>query len=219
MRVGFTGATSFIGRHVLAELRTRSVEVNSERVDLHGDQTAAFERLGSPEILIHLAWAGLPNYRSRAHVDRELPAHIRFLGGLISGGVKRVVATGTCSEYGLREGMVSESLTVEPVLEYAKAKDALRRWLEEQQRSRPFALTWARLFYMYGEGQPETSLLPQLARAVERGDPTFPMSGGEQLRDYMPVTEVARDLDDVCAAIAQRARGPRSQFFPSRSGV
>ena len=37
-----------------------------------------------------------------------------------------------------------------------------------------------------------TSLYPQLRTAVERGDRTFDMSGGEQLRDYLPVSEVAR---------------------------
>jgi dTDP-6-deoxy-L-talose 4-dehydrogenase (NAD+) len=45
---------------------------------------------------------------------------------------------------------------------------------------------------MYGDGQPKSSLLPQLRDAVSRGDKTFEMSGGEQLRDYLPVAEVAR---------------------------
>ena len=204
-KVALTGATGFIGRHVLAELRTRSVEVHADRLDLHGVHGDAFAQLGSPDVLIHLAWGGLPNYRDRKHSSLELPAQRRFLGAMIAGGLKRLVATGTCAEYGMREGELDEALQAEPRLEYAKAKDSLRRWLEGEQREHGFALTWARLFYMYGDGQPEFSLLPQLARAAERGDRTFPMSGGEQQRDYMPVTDVARDL--VSLALNGRDNG------------
>ena len=44
---------------------------------------------------------------------------------------------------------------------------------------------------MYGKGQSEKSILSQLDRALENGDVVFKMSGGEQLRDYLPVEEVA----------------------------
>ena len=37
-------------------------------------------------------------------------------------------------------------------------------------------------------------MLPQLERAVRNGDDEFDMSGGEQLRDYLPVAEVARSI-------------------------
>ena len=41
----------------------------------------AFERIGRPDVLIHLAWGGLPNYRSLHHFEGELPAQYRFLRG------------------------------------------------------------------------------------------------------------------------------------------
>jgi dTDP-6-deoxy-L-talose 4-dehydrogenase (NAD+) len=58
---------------------------------------------------------------------------------------------------------------------------------------------------MYGEGQPETSLLPQLKKAVSEGQSVFNMSQGEQLRDYLHVTDVARRLVDL--AIDPQDRG------------
>ncbi len=48
-----------------------------------------------------------------------------------------------------------------------------------------------RLFYMYGEGQNPKSLLSQLDDALTNGETSFNMSGGEQLRDYLPVEKVA----------------------------
>lgn len=211
--VAVTGATGFIGRHVLAELADRDLEVvattRSERddlprhanlrwvkLDLASPPADTFAWLGRPDILIHLAWGGLPNYRALRHFEVELPLHYAFLRQLIDGGLKNLVVTGTCLEYGLRAGALSETLLTEPVTSYGFAKDTLRRQLEYLQRSpgAAFDLTWARLFYTYGAGQAETALLPQLCKAVEQGAPTFRMSRGEQLRDYLPVTEVAKTL-------------------------
>jgi dTDP-6-deoxy-L-talose 4-dehydrogenase (NAD+) len=44
---------------------------------------------------------------------------------------------------------------------------------------------------MYGKGQNPNSLLSQLESALEKGETTFNMSGGEQLRDYLPIEKVA----------------------------
>jgi len=94
----------------------------------------------------------------------------------------------------MQSGPLGEHLETRPANPYGFAKDALRRQLEFLQSEQPFSLTWTRLFYLHGEGQAESSLLPQLRKAVARGDTVFDMSGGEQLRDYLPVMEVARLL-------------------------
>jgi dTDP-6-deoxy-L-talose 4-dehydrogenase (NAD+) len=47
---------------------------------------------------------------------------------------------------------------------------------------------------MYGPGPNTNSLLAQLDNTIDNGGSSFNMSGGEQLRDYLPVEEVARRL-------------------------
>jgi dTDP-6-deoxy-L-talose 4-dehydrogenase (NAD+) len=94
----------------------------------------------------------------------------------------------------MQSGQLSEAMEVNPDNPYAFAKDTLRRQLEYLRKSQPFALTWARLFYLYGDGQAESSLLPQLKRAVKEDQAFFNMSGGEQLRDYLSVIDVAKNL-------------------------
>lgn len=221
MRIAVTGASGFIGRAVLAELAHRGVTaVASSRsgtdalpgaghravaLDFHEPEADAYERLGRPETVIHLAWSGLPNYRSLHHVETELPAQYCFLRSLIEGGTQTLVVAGTCFEYGMQSGPLGEDLLTRPANPYGFAKDALRRELEFLKASQPFALTWARLFYLYGEGQAGNSLLPQLRQAVARGDKAFNMSGGEQLRDYLAVEEAARLL--VSLALARRDAG------------
>ncbi len=211
MKVAVTGATGFIGRHVLGELAKRAVETvavvrsfpnNAQalpcshlvRLDIHDAPADAFNIMGQPDALIHLAWGGLPNYRSLHHYEHELPTQYRFLKNLIESGLRTLVVAGTCFEYGMQSGPLSEDMETRPSNPYGFAKDMLRRQLEYLKGTHSFALVWSRLFYLYGEGQAENSLFQQLRKAVERGDKIFNMSGGEQLRDYLSVTEAAKQL-------------------------
>ena len=50
---------------------------------------------------------------------------------------------------------------------------------------------------MYGKGQNPNSLLSQLDKALEEGKETFNMSGGEQVRDFLPVEKVARHIVNI----------------------
>ena len=218
MKITVTGACGFIGRHVLAELARYHVDVvamvqnttqlaqigssvQSTVIDIATPPSDVYSALGRPDVLIHLAWGGLPNYQSLHHMEFELPHQYSFLADLIKAGLPALVVTGTCFEYGMQSGPLSETMETRPNNPYGYAKDALRRQLEFLRSVHPFAFVWARLFYMYGEGQAENSLLPQLRKAVVRGDSSFNMSGGEQLRDFLSVNDVAAIL--VALALRQ----------------
>ena len=55
------------------------------------------------------------------------------------------------------------------------------------------------------QGQNPNSLLSQLDRALVNGDAVFNMSGGEQVRDYLPVEKVAENI--VKIALQQNVTG------------
>ncbi len=145
-------------------------------------------------MVIHPAWEGLPNYGKLFHLERNLPKSFFFLKNMIENGLKKVVVTGACFEYGMQSGALKENLETKPNNPYGLAKDTLRKFLEQLQKKIDFDLKWIRIFYLYGKGQSSNSILSQLEAALERKDKIFNMSGGEQLRDYMPIEKAAEHI-------------------------
>lgn len=215
MKVLVTGSTGFIGRHVVDQLlkqghqvvatarclkrakdfswfsKVRFIVYDLHDLHLQGVVPTLFKEV---DAVAHLAWQGLPNYQALFHFEENLPDHYRFIKTMVSSGVKKILVTGTCLEYGIQNGPLAEDMRTDPINPYALAKDNLRKFLQILQHNISFKLQWVRLFYMYGPGQNPNSLLAQLDRAIDKLQPIFNMSGGEQLRDYLSVEEVARRI-------------------------
>lgn len=217
-KVLVTGATGFIGNYVIHELLKINCEVIATSLNEEKAKTAGwfssvkyisfdlkafdncidyYKYFDHPNAMIHLAWEGLPNYKAAFHLEDNLPRHYSFLKNCIEHGLNDVTVTGTCFEYGMQEGLLSEEMETKPANSYAQAKDSLRKNLEQLQQKKDFKLKWIRLFYMYGAGQSPNSLLSQLDKALANGDTVFNMSGGEQERDYLPVEKVAENIVQI----------------------
>jgi dTDP-6-deoxy-L-talose 4-dehydrogenase (NAD+) len=211
MNVLVTGGTGFVGRYFVTELLQQGHRVTvvgrRERrdvpwlravefhpLDISNPIENPFELLGRPDAAVHLAWTDLPNYGASLHIEKNLPASKNFLTSLVSGGLRQLLVAGTCFEYGMLTGPLTEDLPAEPINAYAIAKDALRRSLESLRLHHRWTLQWARLFYVYGNGQNPHSLLSSLDRAIDGGATHFDMSGGQQVRDFVHVEVVARQL-------------------------
>lgn len=210
MKVLVTGATGFIGSQIVGALLAQGHEVVATSRDVAkaqqcawfgrvnyvpmrvaGSEENVFEHTGKPDALIHAAWDRLDNYRDPVHVETALMEHYQFIRNLVAAGLKQCLVLGTCLEYGMQTGALHEALEAKPVLAYPLAKHLLRQLLCGLQLSKPFTLQWVRLFYLHGAGQRSSSLLSQLDASIAAGNTVFDMSKGDQLRDYLPVTDVA----------------------------
>ena len=210
-KVIVSGATGFIGQHLIpillkdgyevlaisrSQKRAESLpwfkDVKFVSYDFHSDQQIT--EVEGFRGLIHLAWQDLPNYDSSVHLKKNLPCSYKFIESLLNKGVNQVLIAGTCFEYGLKSGAISSSSITEPTTLYATAKDTLRKKLTSLSLNKDFNLQWARIFYMFGKGQNSNSIISQLDFAIKNKQKVFRMSGGEQIRDYLPVEKAAEKL-------------------------
>ena len=210
MKILLTGSSGFLGCNLIKEVKTiykliitsryassknnyndiiwKSYDLFSEREKFYD-----YDYFENPDTIIHFAWYNLPNYNSNVHTD-QVDHHYSFLESMIKAGVKNLFVLGTCQEYGMQSGELSEDMVVEPVTNYGIAKNNLRIKLETLKKNYSFNLNWIRLFYVYGEGQPEGTIWTSLQNAILNNEKTFKMSIGDQIRDYLPISSVSKSI-------------------------
>lgn len=206
-----TGATGFVGRHVVKKLIDHKYDVYALALDLDKASSLeclknarhfyfdianlnTIENLPKDAILVHCAWQDVRDTLSLKHIEEHLMTNYLLVRKFIEHGIKQIVVTGTCYEYGLQYGPIKANTPTQPNTAYAIAKDTLHKSLRALQTQVFFELIWARLFYIYGEGQDERSIISLFDKALQNSDEIFNMSLGEQLFDYLPVEEVATKI-------------------------
>lgn len=214
MRVLVTGATGGLGELVINKLLDQNIEViATSRTEEKARQCGFFSKVTyipfdiskhnnsdlyshfkKPDVLIHLAWDKLNEYKNEAHTSSILRENKNFISNLIDGGLKDLTVIGTCYEYGLQEGILKEDMLSKPVLPYPQGKNLLREFLEARQKEKSFSLKWPRVFYVFGEVKGRKNLYSLLMNAIKNKEESFNMSGGEQTRDFLSPAEIAERI-------------------------
>lgn len=212
MKVLITGASGFVGSHVARLLVAEGCEVhvlvressNRWRIQdilpsmyLWQSDLVAFENVNTylqeikPELCIHLAWYAVPGkyLNSQENLD-SIQASINLLSQLAELGCKRFVGIGTCFEYDLSLGYLSESSLTKPITLYAATKVALSTILQQFAQITEMEVAWIRLFYQYGPMEDERRLIPGIISSLLR-DEVVKTTKGEQIRDFLHIEDVA----------------------------
>jgi nucleoside-diphosphate-sugar epimerase len=201
-RVLLTGAGGFIGRHVPALLTAHGFEVHEigrQQVDLlDAEATDALVAAIGASHLLHLAWYTEHGKFWEASENHDwAEATLRLARSFRAAGGVRLVAAGTCAEYG-------------PPTLYGTAKDATRRELESYAAQAGLSFAWGRVFFPYGPGERPQRVVAAAARAAVTGEP-LACTSGKQVRDFLYV-------EDVAAAFAALVGSEATGSFDIGSG-
>jgi UDP-glucose 4-epimerase len=219
MRIFLTGATGFLGSHVLrllldggaevavllspggdahriGELLGRTTPIARDLFDLEG---AAREILAfRPDAVVHLAWSGV------SAASRDDPGQVRNIAATTTlvelaarAGAEHWIGVGSQAEYGPCRARICEDSQARPTSLYGIAKlsaCALARRLCNLSHIR---FAWLRPFTVYGPGDKPSWMLPSLILQLLRGERPA-LTAGEQLGDYLYVEDAA---EAICRTI------------------
>ena len=223
-QVLITGATGFIGRHLVRRLSGARAQIFAAASPSHGpaprpaETKPTLQRLAfdirdavavrstldevKPDIVFHLAAVGVTN----PSVDPMLALMvngggvINLLEGLRGRRMERVVLVGTCHEYGAS----TEDGGLDPRNAYSASKVAAWAFGRMYWRAHRLPVTTVRPFQVYGPGQSERALIPSAVKAALTGE-DFPMTPGKQVRDFVFVEDVVDGM--LAAALSDAAEG------------
>jgi GDP-4-dehydro-6-deoxy-D-mannose reductase len=208
MKALVTGASGFVGRHLVTHLTASGDIVHTSDRDIDGiditdaDQVLALFEEVRPDVVYHLAgWADVggswkaPVEAFRANAEGTL----NVLSAATDTGVERVLAVSSADVYGIvtpNELPLTEDSPLRPASPYAASKVAadylgLQAWL-----GRHLPVLRVRAFNHLGPGQTDKFVAPALASRVARAE----RDGGEVLtvgdlsarRDFTDVRDVVR---------------------------
>jgi dTDP-6-deoxy-L-talose 4-dehydrogenase (NAD+) len=210
MRIAVTGATGFIGHafvhHALASGHRIWALVRPGRdapaahaalavgrgtlADPPWDELAGF----APDACVHTAWTTVAGvYLESPENDRYRQESVAFATGLFERGIGHLVALGTCAEYRPSPQPLDEAAPLEPRSPYARAKHALHRELADRASAAGTRVAWARVFQLYGAGEPSARLCSTVVRHLVAGRPVT-LDSPDAVRDWIHVDDVAAAL-------------------------
>ena len=207
MRIFLTGGSGFIGRYLIRELNGNQILALTRRKPemgslagvewLFGDleQTDQWEEKliqFGPEVCIHLAWEGLPDY-SKEVSEKNVKLSANLFTLLRRANVRRIVALGSCWEYGDVQGRISEAQDTKPKSHFAMAKVQVCESFIKESSVAGIEFVWQRVFFSYGPGQRTTALLPTVVTALENHQ--LPKIKSPDLaQDFVFISDVAEAI-------------------------
>ena len=181
MKIAITGATGFIGGHVIKHLAKLKYDV--ELISTNDFMAEEFGALGNDvDVVIHCAWPRKP-LDSTIHLEFA-ERSCSFFKHCKKWGVK-VINLGSSSEYGIKDKKIKESDICEPVTSYGIAKLSVTLF------AKMLGFNTLRLFSVYGDG--EKSFRSIYKKSIRYAGKSF-------VRHHISIEDVCRVIERMIHA-------------------
>jgi len=231
-RVLITGASGFIGRHLLHQLRTYGSHISTisrNNNDFPKDiaqyvidikDTHAIEECVhafQPDYIFHLAAYKERNESIQAFyssIETNLIGSLNlFSAAKQLSSLQSIVTLGTAEEYGNNSPPFNERFRERPVTPYSFSKLCISHMGELFSHLYNLPVTIIRPTLAYGPGQGTDMFLPSLITSLLENKP-FEMTLGEQTRDFIYINDLVEAL--IISSVNVKAHG---QIINIGSGV
>ena len=142
------------------------------------------------DIVIHCAWYvehGL--YMESSKNINSLHGLIKMAFGSLESGVRKFIGIGTCLEYG--DPFSSLDKNISPSSLYASSKLSAFFILTQIFKNSNSNFLWCRLYYLYGEGESPSRLVPYIKRQIEN-DELVTHNNSSKMIDILEITVAAK---------------------------
>lgn len=217
MKIFITGATGFIGKHILDQFQNKKHSIlasaleyekinnNNQNIqwlygNLHDIESLKSKIISfNPDIVIHLAWFGIPDYSENISIY-NLNVSIKLLDIILEEtNCKKIIVSGSCYEYGSVYGIANEQDNIKINSYFSWAKHSLFNYLYLKCSQREVQLIWFRFFYVFGTGQRQGSLLPTIINCIKKGEQLC-LNNPFNKNDFIYVKDVALAVEMVVNA-------------------
>jgi nucleoside-diphosphate-sugar epimerase len=212
MKILISGGSGFIGKHLVNYLIQKKynlmllgrnldsfagIKVKRQILDLNNSNNDYKEvEKYNPDVFIHLAWEGIPVYNDELS-KRNYHNTIRIIKVLVnSTDCSKIISTGSCWEYndGNIQGLCNEDLVTNPKKPFSIYKKKIFEEVLEIANKKNILFNWLRVFYVYGPGQRDESIIPMLIEKIKNKKKiniNFPAN----INDFIYVDDVVKIIN------------------------